>query len=118
VFSDWREEQLNTISQQIQQTIKSIQSPPESSCLISEKIYCKVPKLGFAAQIHGLMTCLLKGYYTKTLVVIDQIFINYFGESNSTWDNYISPISETCQPNHTFKYVIKDSKSVIEWNSK
>jgi len=105
------------ISSKIQDNIQSIQSPPEEKCENINKYYCRVPEWGFAAQIHSLMTCLLVGYYTKTLVVIDQVFSNYLNGSNSTWDQFISPISETCQQNHTIKYAIKNKKSIIESNT-
>jgi len=116
VNCEWRQQQLNIISKQIQKNIESIQSPPKEKCQNIRKLYCQTHPYGFGSQIHGLVTCLLRGYYTKTLVVIDNIFVNYLENSNSTWDQFISPISETCQPNHTVKYDIKDQSSVISYD--
>jgi hypothetical protein len=60
-----------------------------------------------------LTICLLNGYSAKTLVVIKQLFENYLEESNKTWDEFISPISETCQPNHLLEYEINQNDSSI-----
>jgi hypothetical protein len=60
-----------------------------------------------------LTICLLNGYSAKTLVVITQLFENYLEVSNKTWDEFISPISETCQPNHLLKYEINQNDSNI-----
>lgn len=102
------------ISEQIQERIRSIQSPSVESCGYLDKLYCRVPETGFGSQIHHLMSCLLRGYYTKTLAVIDKIFAIYLDTPNKTWDIYISPLSETCQPTHHFTYEIKDNSSIIE----
>jgi hypothetical protein len=55
------------------------------------------------------MNSLLKGYYVKTLVVFDEIFDNYLGQSNFSWAQFISPLSESCQPNHLFKYQLNSA---------
>lgn len=81
-----------------------MQLTDKEKCENTRKFHCKVPGYGFGSQIHSLMTCLLNGYYKKTLVVIDEIFDNYLGQTNLPWDQFISPISKTCQPNHWFKY--------------
>ena len=59
------------------------------------------------------MVCLLHGYRAKTLVVIEQFLERYLESSKKTWDEFISPISETCQPNHLFKYEINENDSSI-----
>jgi hypothetical protein len=112
-ISEWRSEQLNLISKQIQQNIRSIQSPLKEKCAKIKKIYCDVPTWGFGAQIEVLTLCLLKGYCSKTLVVIKQLLNNYLDASNKTWDEFISPISETCQPNHLLEYKINQNYSSI-----
>jgi hypothetical protein len=112
-FSEWRDEQLKSISKQIQQNIEQIQSPPKEKCENADKLYCQVNPNGFGSQIHAFLTCVIKGYYTKTLVVIDQIFIRYLNSPLITWDQFLSPISQTCQPNHTFKYEIKNKNCII-----
>jgi hypothetical protein len=63
-------------------------------------------------QISKFMTCFLKGYRTKTLVVIKGLFNNYLDASNKTWDEFILPISETCQPNHLLEYEINQNDSI------
>jgi hypothetical protein len=42
-ISKWREEQLNLISKQIQQNLRSIQSPLKEECEKINKIYCDIP---------------------------------------------------------------------------
>jgi hypothetical protein len=113
-MAEWREKQLMKISEQIQERIRSIQSPPEKICAILEKFYCRVPETGFGSQIHHLMSCLFRGYYPKTLAVIDKIFAVYLGTPNKIWDIYISAISEACQPTHHFTFEIEDNSSIIE----
>jgi hypothetical protein len=113
-FSEWREEQLKSISKRIQQNIEQIQSPPEEKCENVNKLYCRVPDYGYGSQVHSFMTCVIKGYYTKTLVVIDQLLGRYLDPPKITWDQFIPPISETCQPNHTYKYEVKNENSVIK----
>jgi len=54
----------------------------------------------------------MKGYYTKTLVIIKELFTNYLDASNKTWDEFILPISETCQPNHLLEYEINHNDSI------
>jgi hypothetical protein len=76
-----------------------------------KKIYCDIPSWGFGAQIEQLMLCLIKGYYTKTLVIMKQLFINYLDASNKTWDEFILTISEICQPNHLLDYKINENDS-------
>ncbi len=112
-FSEWREEQLKSISEQIQKNIEQIQSPPKEKCENANKLYCRVPNYGFGSQVHSFMTCIIKGYYTKTLAVIDQFLVSYSDPPKITWDQFIAPISETCQPNHTYKYKVKNESSVI-----
>jgi hypothetical protein len=112
-ISEWRSEQLNLISKQIQQNLRSIQSPLKEKCEKMKKIYCDVPTWGFGAQMEVLTICLLNGYSAKTLVVIKQLFVNYLEGSNKTWDEFILPISETCQPNHLLKYEINQNDSTI-----
>jgi hypothetical protein len=108
---EWREEQLNLISKQIQQNLRSIQSPIKEECEKKKKIYCDLGRYGSGAQIQRLMLCLIKGYYTKTLVIIERLFTKYLIESNKTWDEFILPISETCQPNHLLEYKINQNDS-------
>jgi hypothetical protein len=110
-ISEWREEQLNLISKQIQQNLRSIQSPLKEKCEKIKKIYFDLRVWGFGAQIERLRLCLTKGYYTKTLVIIKAIFNNYLDASNKKWDEFISPISETCQPNHLFNYIMTQHDS-------
>jgi hypothetical protein len=105
-ISEWRSQQLNLISKQIQQNLRSIQSPLKEKCKKMKKFHCDLPPWGFGAHIEVLTICLLNGYSAKTLVVITQILENYLGASDKTWDEFISPISETCQPNHLFEYEI------------
>ncbi len=112
-ISEWRSEQLNLISKQIQQNLRSIQSPLKEKCEKIKKIYCDLPLNGTGAQFMRLMLCLIKGYYTKTLVIIKQIFTKYLDASNKTWDEFILPISETCQPNHLMEYKINKNDSTI-----
>jgi hypothetical protein len=112
-LNKWREEQLSHVSELIQQKIQSIQTPPEKKCEDANKIICGFSGMGFGAQIHSLMTCLLKGFYTQKLVVIDGIFDNYLSQTSSKWDEFISPISETCQPNYHSKFEPKDTNSLI-----
>jgi hypothetical protein len=109
---EWREEQLNLISKQIQQTISSIQSPPKEECEITKKIHCDLGQYGMGSQISRFMMCLINGYYTKTLVIIKRLFNDYLDESNKTWDEFILPISETCQPNHLLEYEINKNDSI------
>jgi hypothetical protein len=116
-FSEWREEQLKSISEQIQKNIEQIQSPPKEKCENANKLYCRVPNYGFGSQVHSFMTCIIKGYYTKTLAVIDQFLGSYSDPPKITWDQFIAPISETCQPNHTYKYRVKNESSVIKIQS-
>jgi hypothetical protein len=106
-ISEWREEQLNLISKQKkQQNLISIQSPLKEKCEKKKKIHCYLGNTGFGSQTSRLMMCLMKGYYTKTLVIIRELFTNYLDASNKTWDEFILPISETCQPNHLLEYEI------------
>jgi hypothetical protein len=112
-ISEWRREQLNLISKQIQQNLRSIQSPLKEKCENMKKIYCDIPPYGSGAQIEALMVCLIRGYYTKTLVIIKGIFNNYLDASNKTWDEFILPISQTCQPNHLLKYKMNQNDSII-----
>ncbi len=112
-ISEWRSEQLNLISKQIQQNLRSIQSPLKEKCEKMKKIYCDVPTWGFGAQMEVLTICLLNGYSAKTLVVIKQLFVNYLEGSNKTWDEFILPISETCQPNHLLEYEINRNDSSV-----
>ncbi len=81
---EWREEQLNLISKQIQQNIISIQSPLKEKCEITKKVRCKLGDPGFGPQTSRLMMCLINGYYTKTLVIIKALFNNYLDASNKT----------------------------------
>jgi hypothetical protein len=113
-ISKWREEQLNLISKQIQQNLRSIQSPPKEECEKIKKIYKELNRWGMGGQISRFITCFLKGYRTKTLVVIKGLFNNYLEASNKTWDEFILPISETCQPNHLLKYEINKNDSICE----
>jgi hypothetical protein len=76
-----------------------------------KRIYLDIPSSGFGAQIEQLMLCLIKGHYTKTLVIIRQLFTNYLIASNKTWDEFILPISETCQPNHLLDYKMNQNDS-------
>jgi hypothetical protein len=76
-FSDWREEQLKSISKRIQQNIEQIQSPLKENCENTNKLYCRVPNYGFGSQVHTLITCIIKGYYTKSMAVIDQFLGSY-----------------------------------------
>jgi hypothetical protein len=110
-ISEWREEQLNLISKQIQQNLRSIQSPLKEKCEKIKKIYFDLRVWGFGAQIERLRLCLTKGYYTKTLVIIKALFNNYLDASNKKWDEFISPISETCQPNHLLNYIMTQNDS-------
>jgi hypothetical protein len=112
-ISEWRSEKLNLISKQTQQNLRSIQSPLKEKCEKMKKIHCDIFPWGFAAQMEVLTICLLNGYSAKTLVVITQLFENYLEVSNKTWDEFISPISETCQPNHLLKYEINQNDSNI-----
>jgi hypothetical protein len=112
-ISEWRREQLDLISKQIQQNLRSIQSPLEEKCENMKKIYCDIPPYGSGAQIQRLMVCLIRGYYTKTLVIIKRVFTNYLHASKKTWDEFILPISQTCQPNHLLKYKINRNDSII-----
>jgi hypothetical protein len=108
---EWRGEQLNLISKQIQQNLRSIQLPHKENCEKMKKIYCDIPSWGFGAQIEQLWLCLMKGYYSKTLVIIRRLFTNYLDASNNTWDEFILPISETCQPNHLLEYKMNQNDS-------
>ncbi len=110
-ISKWREEQLNLISKQIQQNIRSIQSPLKEKCEKIKKIHHELHPYGMGAQISKFITCFFNGYRTKTLVVIKELFNNYLDASNKTWDEFILPISETCQPNHLLKYEINKKDS-------
>jgi hypothetical protein len=83
-------------------------------CQSVDKFHCRAPHHDFGSQIHSFMTCVIKGYFIKTLVVIDHILESYLNKPNTTWDQFISPISETCQPNHNFKYEVKNNNSVVE----
>jgi hypothetical protein len=112
-ISEWRSEQLNLISKQIQQNLRSIQSPLKEKCEKIKKIYCSIPSYGFGAQIEELMICLLNGYSAKTLVVIQHFLRNYLDASNKMWDEFILPISETCQPNHLLEYEKNQNDSTI-----
>jgi hypothetical protein len=112
-ISEWRSEQLNLISKQIQNNLRSIQSPLKEKCKKMKKIYCDLPDYGSGAQIQRLMLCLINGYYTKTLVIIKRLLTNYLDASNKTWDEFILPISETCQPNHLLEYKINRIDSII-----
>jgi hypothetical protein len=103
-ISEWREKQLDLISERIERSINSTQLTDKEKCENARKFHCKVSGYGYGSQIHSLMTCLLNGYYRKTLVVIDEIFGNYLGQTNLPWDQFISPISDTCQPNYRFTY--------------
>jgi hypothetical protein len=97
-----------------------MQLTDKEKCKITRKIHCKIESYGFASQIHSLMSCFLKGYYGKKLVVIDQIFNNYLVRYNFSWDQFISPISETCQPNHLFKYELNklNQEEIVQRNCK
>jgi hypothetical protein len=108
---EWREKQLNLISKQIQQNLRAIQSPLKEKCENMKKIYCDIPSWVFGTQIEQLMLCLIKGYYTITLVIIRQLFINYLDASNKKWDEFILPISEICQPNHLLDYETNQNDS-------
>jgi hypothetical protein len=112
-FSEWRQQQLKSISKQIQQNIEQIQSPPKQKCEDTNKLYCRVPDSGFGSQVHSLMTCIIKGYYTKSVAVIDHFLNQHINPPKITWDQFIAPISQTCQPNHTYKYKVKNESSVI-----
>src|SRR5579871_1258557 len=90
-ISEWRSEQLNLISKQIRQNLRSIQSPLKEKCKKMKKIYCDVFPWGFGSHIEILTICLLNGYSAKTLVVMSQLFENYLGGLNKTWDEFISP---------------------------
>ena len=68
--------------------------------------------------MHYLMVCLLRGYFTKTLVIIDEIFVNYLNKPELKWDEFLSPISETCQPKHTVKFVAKNTETILGYESK
>jgi hypothetical protein len=117
-ISGWREEQLNLISKPIQQNLRSIQSPLIEKCKIMKKIYCDLGLYGSAAQISGLMICLIKGYYTKTLVIIKRLFNNYLDASNKTWDEFILPIIETCQTSHLLEYKLNQNDSISLGNNR
>ncbi len=78
-----------------------------------KKIYLDSTLYGLGTQIESLMLSLIKGYYTKTLVIIERLFANYLDASNKTWDEFILPISETCQPNHLLEYKINQNDSRI-----
>ncbi len=112
-ISEWRREQLNLISKQIQQNLRSVQSPLKEKCEKIKKIYLDLTRYGSGAQTESLMLSLIKGYYTKTLVIIKRIFNNYLAASKKTWDEFILPISQTCQPNHLLKYKINQNDSRI-----
>ncbi len=73
-ISKWREEQLNLISKQIQQNIRSIQSPLKEKCEKIKKIHHELHPYGMGAQISKFITCFFNGYRTKTLVVIKELF--------------------------------------------
>jgi hypothetical protein len=112
-ISEWRSEQLNLISKQIQQNLRSIQSPLKEECGKMKKINCDSSYEGFGAQIEELIICLLNGYSTKRLVVIQHFLRNYLEASNKMWDEFILPISETCQPNHLLEYEINQNDSSV-----
>jgi hypothetical protein len=110
---EWREKQLNLISKQIQQNLRSIQSPLKEECETIKKIQTNSHLVGLGSQNLGLMLCLIKGYFTKTSVIIKRLFTNYLDASNKTWDEFILPISETCQPNHLFECEINQNDSIL-----
>jgi hypothetical protein len=112
-ISEWRSQQLNSISKQIQQNLRSIQSPHKEKCKKMKKIHCDTSHEGFGGQMELLMICLFNGYRAKTLVVIKQFLGSYLESSKKRWDEFISPISETCQPNHLLKYEINQNDSSI-----
>jgi hypothetical protein len=101
------------LSEHIQSKIRSFQRRNESNCEKDDKIFCEFSGSGATAQIQCLMTCLLRGFYTKNLVVIGDIFRNYLNSSNISWDQFISPLSETCQSNHLSIYLKKESDSYV-----
>lgn len=97
-FSNWREKHLKALSKQIQEKFYTSQSPPKTECQKVRKVRCSTSLAGIGSQIHQLMSCLMSGYFTGTLVIIDQIFDNYLYNSSHKWDHYFSPISDSCQP--------------------
>jgi hypothetical protein len=103
-FSVWRERQLEALSQEIQEKIHSLQSPPKTECHNVRKIRCSTSVDGFGSQIHQILTCLLSGYFTGSLVIIDHFLDNYLRNSSLKWDHYISAISELCQPFSNYSY--------------
>ncbi len=106
------------ISEQIKRNIKTNQSPNVKNCENIKKLYCKLPPAGFGCQIHYIISCLQKGYFAKTLIVINNFLNNYLVKSNATWDQFISPLSETCQPNYNFENVIKNQSDIIKITGK
>lgn len=116
LIADWREKQLNIILENIQKSIHSLQSLPQEKCKNENKYHCITAYGGFGYQLHLLMSCLLEGFYKKTLVIINvrqPVFGNYLKDSNSKWDQFISPISESCQPNSSFTYKIESKRANV-----
>jgi hypothetical protein len=113
-ISEWREEQLNLISKQIFKKIRSIQSPLKEECEKKKKFYYNSCICGAGEQIQSLMTIFLISYSTNTLTLIKQLFTNYLVASNKTWDEFILPISETCQPNHLLEYKINQNDTITQ----
>jgi hypothetical protein len=60
------------------------------------------------------MQSFLISYSTNTLILIKGLFNNYLGASNKTWDEFILPISEICQPNHLLEYEINKNDSILK----
>jgi len=56
----------------------------------------------------------MRGYYEKTLVLIDRILTNYLNNSGLNWDHFISPISKTCEPNASVRYHSKDTNKTLK----
>jgi hypothetical protein len=112
-ISEWRSKQLKLISKQIQQNLRSIQSPLKEKCEKMKKLNCYIEQCGFGAQIEWLTICFLNGYRAKNYVDVQYFLHNYLKESDKKLDQFFLPISETCQPNHLLVHEINLNGSDI-----
>ena len=87
------------LTKKIYNRILSQQNIPQSLCQKQAKIHNQRAANGFGAIVTQLIENFIPVFFQNSTIVAKGLLFDYLKQSNLTWDHYILPLSETCQPN-------------------
>jgi len=115
-FSQWIQEEFETLSSMVQTAITRLQNPAD--CSKAKKLVCHLNQetCGLGCLIHNAAQCLITALATNRVLIISDEPWSY---SNYTVMNFFSPISSNCfefegPTEKTYEVFPDNSASIIE----